>query len=861
MDAEKVLQDLNRRFAEPLPEFYQRRIIFWYDEEQEFADKLDDIEMAQAKFVRLTGTNNFETKKLLSHDDLYSNYLVYVPYAIDDLEDDWLLDLRLFSEEFRADLLSIWMTEMRVAQTIELRKTVKHYSKFFGNKERRAKIAAAEDVISAPAQLHLAVMAAITGAKKRTPGDVLQAVLTGELRGDAPYDALVAYGAKDAFWQLVARGTGYNDEEPTMQALMVHLLLTACTRTMHEDVLDGLEQRYSTAHQAWCYDFVSQWLHSDGKGDFRAMAEYVEGEMQLYKRFLRAFEHIQDTELFPCIDECILAHLMAEIASQTAQVELIRKTVDKRRASAWYEDYALYYEGIQQIANMMEFHHENAAGFHIPEPQKLWKKYTEELYRMDTYYRRFHLCFNRATKEYHPVLSDLFSQVKDTAEALYSHWFLVELGASWTNASEDQLADTGRLLDVPHQTMFYQNQVKPGNAKTFVIISDAMRYEVAAELAETLRQETQGQVELSSMQGIFPTMTHFGMAALLPHSSLTVEKNGDVLNVLADGMLTGSANRGKVLCAANANSVALQYKQLIGMKRAERTALVKGMGVVYIYHDAIDSASHTADSMVFPACSEAIDEIKAMIRIIVNEFSGTNILITADHGFLYTASPLQEDDKVSKADFIDDAVEYGRRYAITTQDADPTYLMPVHFLRGKTPYQAYAPRENVRIRKNGGGMNFVHGGASLQEMVVPVIRYHHLRNTSKEYQNDPDKYTTKPVSVKLLSASRKISNMIFSLNFHQEEAVGGNRAACTYLVQFVDEYGNPVSDTQKIVADKNQADAQDRRFRCTFNLRAIKYDRTKPYYLIISSENGLQIPQREEFHIDIAFSADEFNFF
>ena len=28
MDTGKVIQDLNRRFAAPLPEFYQRRIIF-----------------------------------------------------------------------------------------------------------------------------------------------------------------------------------------------------------------------------------------------------------------------------------------------------------------------------------------------------------------------------------------------------------------------------------------------------------------------------------------------------------------------------------------------------------------------------------------------------------------------------------------------------------------------------------------------------------------------------------------------------------------------------------------------------------------------------------------------------------------
>ena len=29
MDTDKIIQDLNRRFAAPLPEFYQSPIIFW----------------------------------------------------------------------------------------------------------------------------------------------------------------------------------------------------------------------------------------------------------------------------------------------------------------------------------------------------------------------------------------------------------------------------------------------------------------------------------------------------------------------------------------------------------------------------------------------------------------------------------------------------------------------------------------------------------------------------------------------------------------------------------------------------------------------------------------------------------------
>ena len=100
----------------------------------------------------------------------------------------------------------------------------------------------------------------------------------------------------------------------------------------------------------------------------------------------------------------------------------------------------------------------------------------------------------------------------------------------------------------------------------------------------------------------------------------------------------------------------------------------------------------------------------------------------------------------------------------------------------------FAPRESIRIKMNGGGMNFVSWRVfSLQEMVVPVIEYHHLRNDSMEYKRNKQKYDTKPVTVNLLSANRKISNMIFSLNFYQKDAVGANREAAAYQVYFTDE--------------------------------------------------------------------------
>ena len=865
MDSEKIIQDLNRRFAAPLPEFYKRRIVVWIDEDQEFVDKLDEITVSGAKIIALTGTNNFYVKKLLAVDDPTSNYLVYRPFAYESDEDNWLLDVELYGEEFRADLVSMWMDEMGIPQTPALRRSFKQYRKFFNAQARRNKVSAQPVTPTTPAQLQMAIMAALAGLKDAKPNAIIKAVLQAGLLKDsnAIYQEFVNYGIDEAFWRMVAQGTGYQDMDSDLAQLATHILLTASTRTMRQEFLSGLQMFISSAHQAYCYDFVSDWMHSEDAKDIYEIAAYVENELKLPQRFIKLqVADLVETEVFPCVNEVILVKLMTEISDHIIDVDTITKTVEKRRTCVWYDDVKNYYEGILQVAKMQAFFKEHSAGFHTVEPAKVWKEYTTEYYIMDTYYREFHKSYSESLKNYHEELSDLFTHVMEKVEGLYTTWFLSQLGNNWSDACADNLREYGRVLEVPQQTDFYRRQVAASDSKVYVIISDAMRYEVAASLAEQLQRETQAKVDLKSMQGIFPTITKFGMAALLPHKELSVElKSGKTerLAVLADGQSTEAPNRNKLLKAADPASVALKYKDIIGMKRADRQALIKGMNVVYIYHDTIDEAGHL-ESSIFTACDTAIEELKNMVRIIANEWGGANIIITSDHGFLYTHSPLTEDDKVDKTTESDQDVEIGRRYAIMQKSAQPQYLLPVKFLGGNTAYDAFAPRESIRIKMKGGGLNFVHGGISLQEMVVPVIEYHFLRNQSKEYKKNKSKYDTKPVEISLLSANRKISNMIFSLNFYQKDAVGGNREAATYQLYFTDSSGKAISDVQKIIADKTSDNGQERTFRCSFNLKSLKYSNTETYYLVIADENGLQM-QREEFQIDIAFAVDEFDFF
>ena len=317
MDTDKIIQDLNRRFAVLLPEFYQRRIIFWYDEDKEFEDKLDEVVLENAKVIALTGNNAFSVKKLLSVDDLTTNYLVYSPCVYNRPDDNWLLDVELYSEEFRADLISIWMDEMGLISNPAMRKQVKNYRAYFNAKDRRLKASTQNKVPETPAQLHMAVMAAICGLKDAQPNMILRSVFQAglDLNNNTVYQDFVKYHADAAFWAMVRQGCGFVEEEPDLGRLAIHLLLTAATRTMRQEYLAGLDGFISMPHQAYCYDFISEWLHSDNIPQLYDVARYVEDEARLHQRFEKlTVEDLVGTECFPCINEVILTKLMTEIS-------------------------------------------------------------------------------------------------------------------------------------------------------------------------------------------------------------------------------------------------------------------------------------------------------------------------------------------------------------------------------------------------------------------------------------------------------------------------------------------------------------------------------------------------------------------
>ncbi|MWL55307.1 BREX-1 system phosphatase PglZ type A, partial [Escherichia coli] len=148
---------------------------------KEFAEEIDNLELTNAKILTLTGNNNFAVKKTIDVDEPTQNFLLYNPISYEKVEDDWLLDVELYSEEFRADLIAIWMDEMGIPSSVALRNQVKKYSKFLNAKARREDVVKLSDSLDSPMKLQLAVMASIGEAGRTEPIAIIKSVLKAGL--------------------------------------------------------------------------------------------------------------------------------------------------------------------------------------------------------------------------------------------------------------------------------------------------------------------------------------------------------------------------------------------------------------------------------------------------------------------------------------------------------------------------------------------------------------------------------------------------------------------------------------------------------------------------------------------------------
>ena len=111
------------------------------------------------------------------------------------------------------------------------------------------------------------------------------------------------------------------------------------------------------------------------------------------------------------------------------------------------------------------------------------------------------------------------------------------------------------------------------------------------------------------MQGLVPSYTKLGMAALLPNKELSRVKDSD--DIFVDGLSSSSIkDRELLLQNENPDSIAVKYDDLYDMTKLEWKKLFSGKKVVYIYHDTVDNAGEHDENNVFEACEKAIKQLE-----------------------------------------------------------------------------------------------------------------------------------------------------------------------------------------------------------------------------------------------------------
>ena len=138
------------------------------------------------------------------------------------------------------------------------------------------------------------------------------------------------------------------------------------------------------------------------------------------------------------------------------------------------------------------------------------------------------------------------------------------------------------------------------------------------------------------------------------------------------------------------------------------------------------------------------------------------VFITADHGFLYNDEEIKGKDKENIAEPA--ALTTHNRYYLTKAQSNPELGYSIPFSATtifKDDLFVTIPFSVNRYKKQGVGHQFVHGGGSLQELVVPLIE------SSRKLKD-----VTKKVTPTIINkGALKIVSNILKLNILQEQEV------------------------------------------------------------------------------------------
>ena len=844
MNLDEIRKVLNNMFEKPTYE-KKRHIVFWYDEEAGFTEYIDELNLENARIIKLTENNFFYVRYEIEKVDTESNILIYTNMNKPTPKENWLLDIYKYSMEFSTEKTVVIMRDFNV-NDVSLIKLFKEYSKFFENKERYKTLKSYNIKEFTEETMHIAIMSAICKLSISNFEELLRVLFKDLLENKKNYyESIEKFGNIDAFWDIVNKRYGY-DLDRKLDKLMIFMCLTYTSDVLDTDI-DRSWTNYISKRKTDCIVFINQFMKNSEYIDvFDELSSKVEKSIKINEFVSKLdIEKYIRCDTFRYFDESIIKNLVEMIESDANEFENYLSIIRHRQPLHFYKDYKNHYEAIKNAIDMFKVKDSLEYGIREQSPLDMINKYYKDdvngYYLIDKAYRKFYVAFDALDSK------DLLINLKDKVERTYNNWYLDEISVKWSKSLSDNLNGEWRIPGLLPQKMFYSNFVEANTQRTFIIISDALRYESARELTDILNSERKGSCSITAMLGSIPSITKLGMASLLPNKNISIKDN----DIFVDGISSeGTKNRDKILKSKNSESLAVRYDDIKDLSSTDFRSLFTGKKVVYIYHNTIDATGDDPlkERNVFDAVETTLKEISLLVSQLIDRSSATNIYITSDHGFLYKREILESSDKIS----INTENSHGRRYAFSeTKDSQVGVLtFSMDYILGNNSNKFInVPRGEIRFAKQGAGANYVHGGASLQEVVIPVITFKNSRNQGKNIENKVD--------VELQTTTKKITTNEPYITFFQKDRVDEKKLPRTLKVYLEDELGNKVSSEVVVIADSTLSDAENRLYKLKITLKSVEYDRKSSYYLVMMDDDIEYA--REEFIIDILIR-DDFGF-
>ena len=774
--------------------FDKHRIIFWYDTKQELRSDFEAVSIPGAEKLEIAN-NEYGLKYRILRESPEQKFLLYKEGAQPEDLENWLLDVQLAHGEFRTDQVAIWLSELELG--LEFAEVAQAHAEFFqANKRKKAfkKLLKPDDTAG---QLRLKMLALCSGSEPRMDS-VVETLLQQLAEGRDDGIRLIERCGLDGFlWEQLTRFYGYEASEPSLRDFVIELF-----KSCYAMGTDGEVKLTGDA-----LVFLKRWKDSrQFEQGFETLsaecAEVLGIEQDLGKR---DFRDLVELDYFRLIDQKIISDLVRAVVGRTVTSGDVALWVRQRRQGHWYGEFRHLYEAIEFAARFVQMLGE--ARLTMDSLSEGVQRYTRTWFQLDQLYRKF---------TYHVRMSgqaSLMGELSEQVENLYSNNYLLKLGDGFQVHVD--AAPRWEAYPVVQQKAFFEHWVRPylrKDKRICVIISDAMRYEIGDELLGLIRQEDRYSAELEPALSTLPSYTQLGMAALLPNKSLAIADN-DTGTVLVDGQSSqGTVNRTKILQAAlDERGQAVKAEDFMQLNREDSRELLKGNDVLYIYHNRID---HTGDKMhsegqAFEAAEQTLADLIRLIKKLTAA-NANNLLITADHGFIYQNRELDESDFLGDAVSGDDIRYRDRRFVLGKGlSASPAFH---HFsseqlgLDGEMEVQI--PKSINRLRLKGSGSRFVHGGASLQEVVIPVLK------VNKKRQSD-----VSAVEVDILrGASSVITSGQLAVTLYQSGPVTEKVQPRHLRAGIYTQAGELISDSHELSFDLTSGNPRERELQVRFVL-------------------------------------------